>query len=124
MQIEENAEFINYTRHPVHYLSRKDHSVLVTFKPVGHNTRIKLNHETTKKVGIIEIGVTKSTAIEDAPPPQKEGVYYIVSLCTKRHFPDRRDIICPQEQVRRYGKVIGCLRFTDTFEEEVYLEAA
>jgi len=116
--------FINYTKHSVHYLSREDHSVIETFKSVGHNARIEIEHETTKMIGRLEIGTTKSKKPKDCPPSQKENHYYIVSLMFKKHFPDRKDLICPQEQVRRYGKVIGCLRFTDKFEEEMYLEAA
>lgn len=42
-------------------------------------------------------------------PKYREDVYYIVSRLVKSALPDRKDLLCPGQQVRNEtGQVIGC----------------
>lgn len=44
-------------------------------------------------------------------PPEKEGVYYIVSLPVKFHFSDRKDFIVPDTIRDENNRIIGCKGF-------------
>ena len=45
-------------------------------------------------------------------PPEREGIYYIVSLPVAQAFPERKDFLVPDQLVRdNQGRVIGARSF-------------
>lgn len=70
---------------------------------------IRLESE-TKRVGELNsIPLSKTEMKGGDMPPEEHGVYYIVSRAVQEAYPERRDLLIPNETVRDdNGKIVGC----------------
>lgn len=115
---------INRTPHPVNLLN-PDNSVRFCWVPEGEP--IRLAQETCKMGELtydkpienddenevfINVPLTWTKFGSTNLPEQQDDVYYIVSALVKNAFPDRTDLLIPNEIVRDEGNnVIGCRSF-------------
>ncbi|MGI9951405.1 hypothetical protein V3F56_03500 [Moorellaceae bacterium AZ2] len=100
---------INMTPHPVNICSETG-DIVVTIPPSGQVLRLP---EVTTPAGEVDGIPVVRKSLDPATdlPPEKEGVYYIVSLPAAQAL-RRRDFLVPDDLVRdEQGRVIGCRRF-------------
>lgn len=96
----------NKTPHNVKIMSKRG-NVIKTFP--RSQSPIRLESE-TKRVGVMEeIPLSRTTMEGGNLPPEKEGQYYIVSRAVQSAYPDRTDLLIPNETVRDdKGRIVGC----------------
>src|SRR6056297_3415854 len=101
-----NKKIINKTPHNVKIMSKRG-NVIKTFPRSQSPIRLKSE---TKRVGEIgEIPLSRTTMEGGDLPPEKEGRYYIVSRAVQSAYPDRTDLLIPNETVRDdEGRIVGC----------------
>ncbi len=109
---------INLTPHKVTVLD-KDGNILMEIETSGYVPRIGIRRETILSLSeTIGVPVWKSVPDECNGLPieyryEQAGTYLIVSRVVKAQFPDRKDLLVPDELVRDDdGRVIGCLGFS------------
>jgi len=113
----EKIEIINKTPHEV-VLVEETGEVIQTF-PKSENP-IRLLEE-TDRIGTIEgipLSKTKMTAVKNTLPEEQEGIFYIVSRAVQEAYPNRKDLLIPNESVRdESGRIVGCksLAVNETF---------
>lgn len=100
---------INKTPHDIVVFVR-DKKIII--KSEGEPIRLK---STTVRDGFVSYGndlipLTKSDFSEvENMPDKREGVFYIVSSLVCQAYPDRDDLLIPNESVRdENGNIIGC----------------
>jgi len=97
---------INATPHTINVVNEQM-EIVATFEP-SISVRVA---STTQIVGEI-CGIPLDTTVfgeVEGLPKYREDVYYIVSRLVKSALPDRKDLLCPGQQVRNEtGQVIGC----------------
>ena len=107
----------NYTPHPIRIIKVNSNDLITelvaTFPPEKVSVRLE---QKTLQAGYIntfgaKIPITKTEfgKAENLPEP-KDGVYLIVSRLIKTAYPNREDLLVPNEIVRdEEGKTIGAL---------------
>lgn len=107
----------NLTPHEVKIVNEKG-NVIKTFP--RSQSPVRLESE-TKRVGTLnEIPLSKTEMGAGNLPPKKEGQYYIVSRTVQSAYPDRADLLIPNETVRdEKGRIVGCksLAVSPSFSE-------
>jgi len=115
MEEGKNEKIINLTPHEVRLVDDEGNTIAV-FPSEGV---VRLSEHREKIAEINGISVYKKTFGAAELPPQKEGVYYIVSLPVAQAFPERDDFLIPDQLVRdEKGRVIGARSFA-VFSKEV-----
>jgi hypothetical protein len=108
--MEKNAKIVNLTPHKVVVLD-DNNNVVAEFASEGV-IRLSEERQLIGQINGIPLYI-KRFGTTVALPPQREGVYYIVSLPVAQAFPDRSDFIVPDQVVRdNEGRIIGCRGFT------------
>jgi len=100
---------INLTPHPVRILNGSE-VVLELAKPAEGTTIPRVTSATQVVDSIAGVPVRKVTfgAVEGLPP-QKSGVYYLVSAMVRIAAPERQDLVSPGNLVRSAdGQPVGC----------------
>ncbi len=107
MLLANAMEVLNYTAHDVLLVDPDDGTeTLIEREP---DAPIRLD-TTRKRLGKFLYKVTFGEPRN--MPVERPGIYLIVSSPVKLAFPDRIDLVTPNEQIRDYkGNVIGCKSF-------------
>lgn len=99
-------KIINTTPHEITIINDEMETV-ATFSP-EISVRVA---SVTKIIGNIQ-GIPLDTTFfgeVEGLPEFKDEVFYIVSRLVKSALPDRKDLLCPGQQVRNEnGQVVGC----------------
>ena len=102
------VKIVNLTPHEVRLVDEEGNTIAV-FSSEGV---VRLSEHREKIAEINNIPIYKKRFGSTELPPQKEGVYYIVSLPVAQAFPHRNDFIIPDQLVRdEKGRVIGARSF-------------
>jgi hypothetical protein len=108
-------EIINATPHDITIISDGEKIVIPK-----SNLIIRLK-ERRVKVGELEINgkkvnVNRVEYETSDIPPEKEGVFYIVSSLIAGAFPNRKDLLIVDETIRdEKGTIVGCKSFATIF---------
>lgn len=104
----------NYTPHTINVFSEKTHSEIVSI-PSSGIARAKETHETIDILTTdnFNVPVDKvSYGDVEGLPPEREGVYHVVSLITSLQCRSRSDLLIVSGTVRDdQGRIIGCTGF-------------
>ena len=102
-------KIINLTPHSVRILD-SDNNVVREYKSEGV---IRLSEKRSKITEIDGIALFQKTfGTTDLPEPQP-NTYYIVSSLVAQMFPNRKDLLIPDQIVRdKDGRIIGCRSFS------------
>lgn len=99
--LNESDKIINLTPHTVNIGD-------IVLHPSGTIARAKEEVEVVGNINGIDIVRKRFTDVVDLPDYQ-DGVYYVVSLIVAQALPERKDLLCPGEQIRdEQGRIIGC----------------
>lgn len=113
---------INKTPHTV-YLLNEDNSIKFAWCPEGEPIRLS---QETKRMGelvhnklidedevFIDVPLTFTKFGSTNLPEERDDVYYIVSGLVRNAFPERQDLLIPNEIVRdEEGHILGCRSFS------------
>lgn len=100
-------EIINKTPHKINFVT-EDGEVEKTIEPDAIPARVGSTSVIVGEIDGIKIEETQFGEVEGLPP-EKEGVYYIVSRIVANAASSRTDLLVPGQQVRdEEGRIIGC----------------
>jgi len=95
----------NLTPHTVTIITGKEQLI---YMPIYPTPRLSTNTEFIGAIDGVPLTKTVFSKVQDLPP-QKEGVYLIVSRLVLSACSTRKDLLVPNELVRNdKGKIIGC----------------
>lgn len=104
--LTKEVEIINATPHAINVVNEKM-EVVASFEPTI-SVRVASTTQVVGTLNSIPLDTTVFGEVEGLPKYQ-DGIYYIVSRLVKSALPDRKDLLCPGQQVRNEtGQVIGC----------------
>jgi hypothetical protein len=99
-------QVLNLTPHPVTIIH--DDGQQTTFMPSGVVARMDVSYRAAGQFGSVPL-VTLSQGRLEGLPPERSGVYFIVSSIVFREYPERMDLLYPTDMVRdSRGKITGC----------------
>lgn len=107
-------KIVNLTPHNVNFMGESD-KVLHVFERCENPPRLKENKELDGLISFNKYFIRvfrKEFQPETNLPPQIDGVFYIVSNLIASAFPDRNDLLIPDDVVRdNDGQIVGCRGF-------------
>ena len=107
-------EIINLTPHAINVVDKETKKILITFPKSENPARLPAKTVVLDKMKVEGIVIPISTTefnYEEATnlPKYIIGMFYIVSRMILSAFPDRNDLLVPNELVRDdAGNIIGC----------------
>ena len=106
---------INLTPHDVDICDEKG-NVIKTYKASGIVARISHSWDEIDYVDGVPIVTRVNEKVVDLPSEQKDTMY-IVSNIILNECKDRLDLLAPVQQVKIYGRVVGCRSFVSNRRE-------
>ena len=106
---------INLTPHAINVVDKETKEILITFPKSENPARLPTSTVVSHNIEINEISIpVTKTAFDyntatNLPLTQEGNVFYIVSRIILSAFPERNDLLVPNELVRdASGNIIGC----------------
>ena len=104
------VKLVNLTDHPVMVYDERGDKIILEIPASGIIARCEMTKNYLYDVQGVPVYETSFGAVTGVPP-YKFGIKYIVSNVVAQALPGRKDILLPNDIVKRRGVIVGCKSF-------------